>query len=276
MLSKLRSIFSNPIFIKDYNINKRRRKGKEIHISSFFLLVISLSLPFFLLGLLIRFSGVGWEHFCANYSSIGLLVIAILQFIYFAYKSISCSFSLFSIEREHRTLDGLISTLLTPDDIILGKFMVAFFPLFLELTGFLPLLMSLGFLFCLSQLKILLIYFMTLLFIHFFTVLGLYCSLSTLNTQRANSKAVLILGFLVIGTLVVDGLIWSLSVRIVPVVTMLLNPLASIVSVVFVESGYFAIVCILPALLCPVLTLTAISSMLWVNMRARLSNLPGR
>lgn len=275
MLSKLRSIFSNPIFIKDYNINKRRRKGKEIHISSFFLLVISLSLPFFLLGLLIRFSGVGWEHFCANYSSIGLLVIAILQFIYFAYKSISCSFSLFSIEREHRTLDGLISTLLTPDDIILGKFMVAFFPLFLELTGYLPLMMSLGFLFCFSQLKILLIYFITLIFISFFTVLGLYCSLSTLNTQKANSRAVLISGFMIIGTLVIDGIICSLLGMMVPVATMLLNPMASLWAVIYAGSMHFRIIFILPALLCPVM-LIAISSMLWVNMRARLSNLPGR
>jgi hypothetical protein len=168
-------------------------------------------------------SNVFEEYNWQQISTSAIAITMFLQLFYFVFKSITASFTLFSSEKELRTYGTLLSSLMSPGEILKGKFLVAFYPLFMELTGFFPVFFGLGLLLNLKLYQIFGAYFLNLIVILFFTLLGLYCSLTSNNSAKAHSRSAFIAGFLLVGTLLLDGLISSVAHNFIPF-TVFINP----------------------------------------------------
>lgn len=278
MLESIKKYLDNPIFLKDYNIRKRKDTRKKLRIPGYVGYLAVLTLPLITIGMIFMITKEGgpeqwsayvWDEFI----KVSMVLTVYLQLFYFIFKGISYSFPLFSMEKEQRTYGGLISSMLTPGEILKGKFLVAFYPLFLELTGFLPLFIGLGLLFKLNFLQIFSVYFITLITMVFFILLGLYCSMTSRSSAKSHSRTAFIAGFLLVGTLLIDGVIASLAHDFIPF-TIFLNPGAACASVLFTESHsptWFSLMWVI----CPAL-LMLISFELWRIMNFEANRLPER
>jgi len=276
MIGQIKNLLENPIFLKDFNIRKRKENRKKIRIPGYLGYLAVLTVPMIIIGMFYIITNSGdpqkWDgHLWDEYLKTAMVITVFLQLIYFVFKSITYSFPLFSQEREQRTYGGLISSMMSPKDILRGKFMVAFYPLFLEVTGFLPLFVGIGLLFKMTIAQIGAIYIISVIVILFFTLLGLYCSLTSASSAKAHSRAAFIAGFLVLGTLLIDGLIATLAHDFIPF-TVFLNPGAAFASVLF-SSSYSPAWFTLLALICPILLLL-VSFALWQIMAFEASRLP--
>jgi len=276
MICKVKELLENPIFLKDFKIRKRKEDRKKIRIPGYMGYLAVLTLPLVVIGtIFIVSSGTATHDWWRQFSQITMAITIFLQLFYFIFKSISNSFSLFSSEKELRTYGGLISSMLSPADILHGKFMVAFYPLFLEITGFFPLFMGIGLLFKLSIGKIFAIYIINVIVIFFFTLLGLYCSMTSNSSSKSHSRAAFIAGFLLVGTLIIDSIIAALFSGFIPF-TIFLNPGAAFASVLFSDqSSYNPTWFNLIGLICP-LILLVLSIQLWHILKYETRRLPER
>lgn len=276
MFIKIKELLENPIFIKDYKIRKRRESRKKIRIPSYVGYLAVLTLPIIIIGMIFYLFKGGknalWDENQWNQLSQSVITLTIfLQLFYFIFKSISNSFPLFSMEKELRTYNSLISSMLTSEDILKGKFLVAFYPLFLEITGLFPLFAILGLLFKLKISQIFAIYAMNVIFIIFFTLLGLYCSLTSNNSAKSHSRAAFIAGFLLVGTLLIDGIIFTMTHDFIPF-SVFLNPGFAFASALYADKTsptWFTLI----GYICPILLFLA-SIELWKIMVFETSRLP--
>ncbi|MCE1248528.1 MAG: hypothetical protein LWY06_17970 [Firmicutes bacterium] len=226
-MSFLNNLLKNPIYIKAMYIKKRQESKKKLRIPSqagylaiLFSPLIILSTFRYALHGAPSFDGSAWE----GISYTALAITMFLQLLYFVFKSVTSSFTSYSSEKEMRTYGSLLSSLMLPEDILKGKFFVSFYPLFMELTCFFPLFAIMGILLKLNVYQIVGSYFLNLIVIIFFTLIGLYCSMISNNSSKAHSRAVFIAGFIMVGTLLVDGLIASVSQGTSVPVTVFINP----------------------------------------------------
>ena len=274
MVDKVKALLDNPIFLKDFKIRERKESRKKVRIPGYLGYLAVLTLPLLIVGAIFLASNSSattywWDEFI----KITMVITIFLQLFYFIFKSITFSFPLFSSEKERRTYGGLISSMLTAKEILMGKFLVAFYPLFLELTGFFPLFIGLGLLFKLKITQIFAVYIINLIVILFFTLLGLYCSLTSASSSKSHSRAAFIAGFLVVGTLLIDAIIATLFSDFIPF-TVFLNPGAAFASVLFTDSTsptWFHLL----GIICPAILLLG-SIELWNIMKFEAARLPER
>ena len=274
MVERIKNLLDNPIFLKDYRIRERKESRKKIRIPGYLGYLAVLTLPLLIVGaIFLASNNTGTTYWWDEFIKITMVITIFLQLFYFIFKSITFSFPLFSNEKERRTYGGLISSMLTAKEILLGKFMVAFYPLFLEITGFLPLFIGLGLLFKMTIGKIMAVYIINVIVILFFTLLGLYCSLTSGSSSKSHSRAAFIAGFLVVGTLLIDAIIATLFSDFIPF-TIFLNPGAAFASILFSEETsptWFHLI----GIICPAILLLA-SFELWNILKYETARLPER
>lgn len=158
---------------------------------------------------------------------------AFLLVLYSVTRALNGTFSAISLEKEQKTYDSLLSTLLTPSDVVAGKLAAGLWPIVRELLITAPLGVTLGVVAGYPT-QALLFVALTLVCAVFFGVLGLWASYSSPTSPLANRKASGIAAFLMIGGPVVDWFIHVVNVRsgadFQPVFT-LLSPLAAASSI---------------------------------------------
>ncbi|MCE1248527.1 MAG: hypothetical protein LWY06_17965 [Firmicutes bacterium] len=275
-MSFTKEIFNNPIYIKDLYIRKRQESKKKFRIPGYVGYLAVLILPVTVLcsfQCIVNGASVFEEYNWQQITGTAVAITVFLQLFYFVFKSITASFTLYSSEREQRTYGTLLSSLMTPEDILKGKFFVAFYPLFMELTGFFPVFFGLGMLLNMKIHQIFGTYILDLIVILFFTLLGLYCSLTSGSSAKAHSRSAFIAGFLLVGTLLIDGLISSIAHDFIPF-TVFINPGFALGGLLF--GGPDSPVWLRAlAVVCPFLMLVA-SYELWKVLSFESSRLPER
>jgi len=153
----------------------------------------------FLLSVLTAKYKYGYE-----FHPIFFLILTILQTIYFCLKAINISAPLIIREKEQRTMESIITTPLTPQTILEGKFWAVFNHLTSELTAGLPLYVITGlFIEEFSFLRLIMIYFLTAGQIAFFTITALWCSGQAKNSKDAFVSANSLAGFIFLSPIII-------------------------------------------------------------------------
>ncbi|MCE1248706.1 MAG: ABC transporter permease [Firmicutes bacterium] len=173
----IKKLLKNPVYIKDLCQWAKNEKShfqnrmKTVYLAAIILIIISGATG------AVSFSGTMFVYF------------VIFQIFFYTYRACIQAGGLIIREKESGTLDCLFSTMLTTDDIIIGKFMFVFYPLFIELTWFFPLFMIGGIVCNISILPMFLIYFITLANIAAGIVFGLKASVCADSFSNAKKAA---------------------------------------------------------------------------------------
>jgi len=181
-------------------INKEGNTLKSIHkIYLPYWLSYTSVLFLFLLSILIAKYKYDYEFPPAFF-----LILSILQTIYFCLKAVNISAPLIIREKEQRTLESIITTPLTPQTILEGKFWAVFNHLTSELTAGLPFYVITGlFIEEFSFLRLIMIYFLTAGQIAFFTITALWCSGQAKNSKDAFVSANSLAGFIFLSPIII-------------------------------------------------------------------------
>lgn len=181
MMNLWQKLNENPVYIREKILFEREKKRKKF-VSPFFIHLAILILPAlsgYLYGIFDK--GLPVDNLKTLFSF--SMVFSILFYLFVGFGS--CS--LFAGERERRTYDDLISTAMSPEEIVLGKFWFSFYPAALEMTTYFPIYLIMGLLLKMSLLPLFLIYVFVLVAIALTSLTGLYFSI---NAQTANEAGV--------------------------------------------------------------------------------------
>jgi hypothetical protein len=243
MLNFISQISKNPLYIKDRIIQERinsRRRFRYLPpgVGYFSILLVPMIIVFLIMY--------------ADHHSLEIEVLkgsfifsCYLQIFYFCYRSISNSFSLIVGEKEQRTFDSIISTTLSPREILLGKFWIAFYPLAYELTLLFPLFLLTGLFTGIQFFKLITVYLFTMGLIVFTVITGLWSSARATNSQHAHSWASGIMGGIIVGTFIMSIILSLIGSFPVPYNSvnrdimffspLFFNPFASLSMILFLE-----------------------------------------
>jgi hypothetical protein len=225
MLDLIFRIKKNPLYMKDKIIQDRINSRKRFRFLPAWLGYLSIFLIPMIFVACAKFHDhdmIRVEHFrsCIIFS-------CYLQIIYFSYRALSNSFSLIVREREQRTFDSIITTIISPGDILLGKFWIASSPLLYELTLLFPVFVWAGLLTDIPFFKLLSVYLFTLGIIIFSVISCLWASARGRNTQNAHAWAGGIMGGIIFGTFIVTIFLSIICTILVPKNMYLVNQIAS-------------------------------------------------
>lgn len=126
------------------------------------------------------------------------------QFFYILISSVNNTQFSFTREKEQRTYDGLVSTLMKPAEILSGKLISGMYPVAYSLILYSPLFFVLGLFSGLSMMGLVIVFSFSLLFSWFCSVVGLFASAYSSSSGRAQSVSTAIIGSLIAGTFIVD------------------------------------------------------------------------
>ncbi len=209
MFDFIKEINNNPIYLKEKIIRERGKKKRRFPIPEWTGYLAILLMPLFFLMAFNK-----WNYNILNEGiKVTFGITCYLQILYFCYRALSTSFSLIVKEKEQRTFTGIITTPVTAEEIMRGKFFSAFCPVVKELTILLPLFLLLGMFAKLTILKLLGVYFLSLGYIIFIITGGLWASTRARNSQTAHSWTGGIIGFMLLGTYVF-AMLMNVFVRI--------------------------------------------------------------
>jgi hypothetical protein len=211
----LKNILENPIFVKEKMLRARRIREKWYKGLADFAIFPAIVLVPAVVGVVSL--AVSWEGprtFEAMSWSIremmggAFLFTAYVLTLYVCYRATTLTYSAVVAEKEKKTYESLIGTLMSCREIVEGKLLASLYPLLVEIGLFSPLL----FVFCfgraldrssavnfISPVQIGLFILALLLFAVFFGLVGIFASVTSSTSMRANHKATSILvGFLVL------------------------------------------------------------------------------
>jgi hypothetical protein len=234
-------VFDNPIVIKERQVRKRRLMEKWYRgWSAYALFPAVITAP-----LLIGYLGLALEgrELHRYYDDILRTVYPIVSFLLIlltCYRATSLTYASFVLEKEKKTYESLIGTLLTPGQLIKGKLFAGLYPLLVEITVFSPLL----FIFMAGSSQDSSIHFLQVtaliasmyLFAAFFGLVGVYASLTSPTSMRANQSATAILACFFLLTPIIDGILtwivdWFTSVHDFLFITSTANPVFMVSSI---------------------------------------------
>ncbi|MEQ8222607.1 MAG: hypothetical protein ABRQ37_09925 [Candidatus Eremiobacterota bacterium] len=243
MLNFISQINKNPLYIKDKIIQERinsRRRFRYLPpgICYLCLLLIPMAVTCFIMYM-------DEQRIDAGVIRGSFIFSCYLQILYFCYRAISNSFSLIVREKEQRTFDSIISTTMSPGEILSGKFWIAFYPLAWELTALFPLFFLAGICTGISFFKLITVYLFTMGLTVFTVITGLWSSAKTKNSQQSHSWASSIMGVLIIGTFIMSMVLSCVasiyipcdyhSREIVSFTPLFFNPVAGLSLILFAE-----------------------------------------
>ena len=185
MFNFIRKLNNNPVFIKDWIINGRDRKiaggrGAEISMLTYFFLSI------------ITIAGIAGlinpGIFGPTAQNFWFSLIVFLLGISMTYQVAGISFLSFTREKTAKTYPQLLSTALSPSEILQGKIWAAVYPPMREFTFFYPWFFTAGILNHVKWYYLILVYFSTFVSAIIVAVLGIYCSFVASGTNKAGRK----------------------------------------------------------------------------------------
>ena len=187
-----KKLLSNPVFWLEnkFIIKNAFTSVKIFRLFSYLLYPVILLLlmhfsPMFLNGydILIKsmFSCPGWGE--------EIVFIICVQSSYFSLKSLLVSSSFITRDKEYKRYESIISMKIKPADILKGKFLAVFIPLFLELTTFYALFIFIGVNYNLVPFSIIVIYVSNVIYIAFFSIMGFYFSSISTKSGIALKKS---------------------------------------------------------------------------------------
>ncbi len=232
MINLWKKLNENPVYIRE-KLLFGREKARKKFVSPFFIHLAILILP--------ALSGYFYGIFDKGLPTDNLKTLfsfsmdfSILFYLLVGFGS--CS--LFARERERRTYDDLISTAMSPEEIVLGKFWFSFYPAAQEMTTYFPIYLIMGLLLKMSLLPLFLIYVFVLVIIALTSLTGLYFSINARTANEAGVRCSSILYpvfflvsgftlavpvFLIIGRIQL-GIFWILLMNTVMEILCVLNP----------------------------------------------------
>lgn len=182
MMNLWKKLNENPVYIREKLLFSKEKARKKF-VSAFFIHLAILILPAlsgYLYGIFDKGLPVDNLKILFSFS----MVFSILFYLVVGFSS--CS--LFARERERRTYDDLISTAMSPEEIVLGKFWSSFYPAALEMTTYFPIYLIMGLLLKMSLLPLFLIYVFVLVVIALTSLTGLYFSINAQTADEAGVK----------------------------------------------------------------------------------------
>lgn len=206
MIGLIRSFNQNPIYIKDQQIKRRLISRKKLAIPPWIGYITILLLPLIIYALFI----IKDHAFRIEDMRNIFIATCFIQVMYFCYRGVSHSYNLITREKEMRTYGNLISTMMSPREIVKGKFWMSFYPLAKELTIFFPLFFFIGFVLKVSVQSLIMIYLFCLVHIGFLSIVGLFFSARNRDSMSARSSAIGTLAFMVFGTYLI-GTMFTLA-----------------------------------------------------------------
>jgi len=257
MFEAIRALNQNPIFAKEQQVHRRIHSQKKFAMPSWTGYLSILLLPV-LLGFLLNLIKVLTPD-DIKYFFIGSIV---LQVLYYCYRGLSHSWNLIAREREMKSYDSLISTVMSPNEIVKGKFWSSFYPLALEIIALLPVFLLTGLLLRIKVLCLAFTFIFTILFAAFFSMAGLYFSARANNTVQARNNSIRLLAFMSIGTIIASFFISLFITLMTPILWKILGLSAS-------RTGILIISAIPSTLLYTINPLANISSILVIEFIPR-------
>ena len=203
MIKFIKQLNNNPVFIKEMMAHERVNSRKKFRLPSWVGYFAILLLPLVFTSLMF----IGRSRLSINDMKSTFMVVIVLQTLYFTYRGASHAWSLIAKERELKTLGNLLSTALSPKEIVLGKFWAAFYPLAKELTLLLPVFVGMGILLGVGIFPLLLVYIINLIYIAFFGMVGLYFSGRSKTVIQARNNSIRVIAGLIVGTFLLATLI---------------------------------------------------------------------
>ena len=194
---------NNPVYIKDITVQERLNSRKKLRLPTW-----SGYLAILLLPLAITIMMTSFKQRLSLNDLKGVFMASIfLQVIYYIYRGASHAWGLITGEKEMKTYGNLISTGMSADEIVRGKFWASFFPLAKELTYLFPVFAGIGLLLQIQIFFLLQVYLMTLLFTAFFSMVGTYFSAREKTSIEARNNTVRTIAFLLVGIYVVSSVL---------------------------------------------------------------------
>jgi len=207
----LRQLMDNPIFFRESRVVKAT-KGVRFHkILNAIIYPLMYAIPPMFILLTYIMSG-HIDHFYRDLTNIlkGCFYFSAgVQFFYILISSLNGTQGAFTREKEQKTYDSLIATLMTLVEIYRGKYLSAMYPALLSLMAYSPLfiLMGLAVRCTLSGLLTVLVFSLALAL--FSGAAGLFASLFSKDTRGSQTIVTGIYAALIMGTGLLDFLAYA-------------------------------------------------------------------
>jgi hypothetical protein len=196
------SLFDNPVFIKDTLVRNKIKSRIKLKLPDYTGYFVILMLPIAIA--IIAHSTKSSTFFEALKP--GFILASVIQALYFSYKAATHSSDSIAGEKEKRTFENLAATIMSPLEIVKGKYWTTFYPLACELLLLSPLYFIIGIIAKISIISLITVFLLTMAYIAFFTAVGVYHSSKTYNTSAARSGALGTLFLLTLGIYLFGGL----------------------------------------------------------------------
>ena len=193
MLDFWRKLNENPVYIREMLFfGRKQRKNYEVTAYGVMYLVLML-VP---ISSLLIFNHFNFFSLCnsplkpEDFRGIfaGMLFLQCVCFFLLGLNS----HNLFTREREAKTFDNLISTVIRSEDTVMGKFWAVFRLPATILTIYLPVIMFIGLMVKISIPGLILFYLFSMVLCALSSMLGLYFSITSHNTKEAGKKCVMV------------------------------------------------------------------------------------
>jgi len=201
-------LYNNPIFFRETRVFPRSRGMKFLSILHLLIYPLIYIVPFLFVSFTYLISE-HWDHYLRDIKGIlaGCFTFAVvIQFFYILGTSISTQTSL-TKEKEMKTYEGLVASLMSPSEIILGKLLVCLYPTLTALLVYSPFFAGMGILAGFSFWGLVSVVFYSVGFSVFCGLVGIFASSVSSQSKKAQNVASAILAFLILATGFVDFII---------------------------------------------------------------------
>jgi len=152
-------MINNPVYIIDRTVEKNLDRYKKLVMPcwSGYLAIVLIPVILEVINILRH-----EDFYHSGTFRVYFFLSCFFQIIYFCCKTILNASPLFIREKEQKILESIITTTLTPQEILRGKFLTVFYPLAYELTVLFPLFLFTGHIAGVHFFKLLILYLLTL------------------------------------------------------------------------------------------------------------------
>lgn len=203
----LKQAMKNPVVFKETREYPKGRGFKfQLTLNTLFYPFMLIA-PFIFVCIIYTFYDKNLTAFQRDLTSIlrGCFIFSTgVQFFYILSSAASGTLHAFTREKEQKTYDSLVSTLMSPADIVYGKLVVGLYPVMKTLLLFSPLFILIGLLSDIPFRGLLIVFVYSLVFCLFCGIFGLFSSAWSATTGKAHNLATTLLGGTILGTFIVD------------------------------------------------------------------------
>lgn len=226
-----------------------------------------------------------WEIYMRDFAGIlrGCFLFGTgAQFLFIIISALGNTQFSFTREKEQKTYDSLISTTMSPTEILLGKLYAGIYPIVLTLLVYSPAYYLIGLISGFSFWGLATIIGFSIVFSFFCGILGLFSSIISNDSKKAQSTSASIIGAFLFGTWILDILINFIGIMFTlkqtnppfPIFTFL-NPGAGYASAMFLLTEEYSNAGLFKYLWIITLTLlTLISVLFWRAAQKRIGKAP--